>query len=380
MTHITLSGRTVAKPSLEFYSDGSNEPRRVAIEQCPFKIGRAEATDLRIDSAQVSRVHAEIVNRGGVWFLRDLGSTNGTRVNGKAVAEAMLADGDLIKIAETELTFVAASATNFQRMVTQPIHGRERTATPALTLPVDVAAARAVTEAILVQAIPVRLLSLTSLAGGGDEATFAMVDTVEGPADVSPQFRSSHRVGARYRDLFRRNAAEQAVHRGTATKLFVAVDAIELEYPNHLLVSLETLQEQLPVEWELGAIISAAAVLETVRVGEFYQAARKQGLLLAYNEFQGNGGQVTQLDKVTPDFIVLSDSMTKGIATTADARQPLRRLESIVAACEDLMVTPVLLPCDCQPATEICRQLGFRWGLQPLAPEDADAALQTALN
>ena len=58
-------------------------------------------------------------------LVRDLGSTNGTQVNGKPIKETLLADGDILKVAETELTFIASAASQFQRMVTQPIHREE---------------------------------------------------------------------------------------------------------------------------------------------------------------------------------------------------------------------------------------------------------------
>ncbi len=68
-------GQTV----LEFYSDSDGEARRVPIEKYPFRIGRAESADLRVESVEVSREHAEITERNGMWLVRDLGSTNGTK-------------------------------------------------------------------------------------------------------------------------------------------------------------------------------------------------------------------------------------------------------------------------------------------------------------
>ena len=125
MTHITLSKKTTSKPSLEFYSDGSGEARRVTIENFPFRIGRAETADLRVESVEVSREHAEIVERNGMWLVRDFGSTNGTQVNGKPIKETLLSDGDILRVAESELTFIASPVSQFQRMVTQPIQAKK---------------------------------------------------------------------------------------------------------------------------------------------------------------------------------------------------------------------------------------------------------------
>ncbi|WP_434598652.1 FHA domain-containing protein [Streptomyces sp. A5-4] len=63
----------------------------------PLRIGRDPANGLRLSHDTVSRVHAELSLRGGSWILRDLGSTNGTSVNGRRVTGAVLVhDGDQV--------------------------------------------------------------------------------------------------------------------------------------------------------------------------------------------------------------------------------------------------------------------------------------------
>lgn len=59
-----------------------------------YRLGRGADCELRIPSQRVSRLHAEISWRGGDPVLRDLGSHNGTQVNGKPVQAHALADGD----------------------------------------------------------------------------------------------------------------------------------------------------------------------------------------------------------------------------------------------------------------------------------------------
>ncbi|MEG3626918.1 DUF1707 and FHA domain-containing protein [Streptomyces poriticola] len=63
----------------------------------PLRIGRDPACGLRLHHETVSRVHAELVRQGGLWILRDLGSTNGTTVNGRRVIGAVVVqEGDQI--------------------------------------------------------------------------------------------------------------------------------------------------------------------------------------------------------------------------------------------------------------------------------------------
>jgi pSer/pThr/pTyr-binding forkhead associated (FHA) protein len=62
-------------------------------------VGRKEECDLRIDHKSISKMHCVIVKTDGLLLLRDLGSTNGTRVNGQRVRRAALLPNDQLNIA-----------------------------------------------------------------------------------------------------------------------------------------------------------------------------------------------------------------------------------------------------------------------------------------
>ncbi|MGW6455710.1 DUF1707 and FHA domain-containing protein [Streptomyces sp. NPDC055078] len=64
---------------------------------CPLRIGRDPGNGLRLSHDSVSRLHAELYLHNGVWILRDLGSTNGTTVNGRRVTGSVpVQDGDMV--------------------------------------------------------------------------------------------------------------------------------------------------------------------------------------------------------------------------------------------------------------------------------------------
>jgi pSer/pThr/pTyr-binding forkhead associated (FHA) protein len=68
-------------------------------------IGRTEDNGVIIDRPKVSRKHAEVVRKGNLFVLRDLGSTNGTWFRGEQVDELILQDGDTFKIGPAQVVF-----------------------------------------------------------------------------------------------------------------------------------------------------------------------------------------------------------------------------------------------------------------------------------
>jgi pSer/pThr/pTyr-binding forkhead associated (FHA) protein len=75
-----------------------------------LSVGRDPQNDLCLDDPAASRRHAEVRREGPDYVLADLGSTNGTLVNGQPIGERRLRDGDVIRIGEAEIAFRAGSA------------------------------------------------------------------------------------------------------------------------------------------------------------------------------------------------------------------------------------------------------------------------------
>src|SRR5262249_9098175 len=99
-------------PCLEHFPEPGGPLRRVPLTHYPFRMGRASDADLVIYCPRVSKAHAEIVLQEDDLCVVDLGSTNGTFVNGRRVeGRALLTSGDIIHLAEKEFRLAGEAAT-----------------------------------------------------------------------------------------------------------------------------------------------------------------------------------------------------------------------------------------------------------------------------
>lgn len=88
---------------LKFVVESRKQRDEVSVNSDTVTIGRGLSCDVVLNDTSASREHARIMFAGGYYVIQDLGSRNGTCVNGKKVAKAKLKDGDLIQIGATKI-------------------------------------------------------------------------------------------------------------------------------------------------------------------------------------------------------------------------------------------------------------------------------------
>jgi hypothetical protein len=80
--------------------------QRMVVDKEQFVIGRGSKTaDLAIKDGNISRQHAVVIRRNGVYYIKDLGSTNGIEYKGMRIDNKRIDEGDVFFICDYELRF-----------------------------------------------------------------------------------------------------------------------------------------------------------------------------------------------------------------------------------------------------------------------------------
>ena len=84
---------------------GNIKGRRYEIARDELRLGRRDDNDVAIEDSSVSGHHCVVLRDGEKYSVRDMGSTNGTRLNGIVVREARLKPKDIIQVGVVEILF-----------------------------------------------------------------------------------------------------------------------------------------------------------------------------------------------------------------------------------------------------------------------------------
>lgn len=103
--------------------EGADEPKEHVLDTAvdrSFLLGTSPACHVRLTDRAVSRRHAALEIEGNRLRVRDLGSSNGTTVNGVAISEAFLTGGELLRVGGSAMKVERALATGPAAAVPRP--------------------------------------------------------------------------------------------------------------------------------------------------------------------------------------------------------------------------------------------------------------------
>jgi EAL domain-containing protein (putative c-di-GMP-specific phosphodiesterase class I) len=343
-------------PYLEHLQKG-RPPHRVVLTKFPFKIGRSQEADHTIYSPEVSTLHAEIVQVGEDFVLRDLGSTNGTFVNAERTTQHWLREGDIVHIASEEHRFGLAEGSKAQVM--EPTLASSLGTTQRLIRETHdlerIFAERAVFAVF--QPI-VRFSDNTRVA----YETLGRVSLDSGRYSVGETLRiaGERGEGARLSRLFREAAvAEMKLLPERPIAVFFNLHPSEMLDMEALTTAFRVIATALDTNMRAVLEIHEGAVTDPEAMQAVRARLNEFSIGLAYDDFGAGQSRLMELVEVPPDFLKLDMSLVRDI-DRSPKRQDLVR--ALIAVMRDLGIEVLAEGIERAEEAETCHQLGCSLG------------------
>lgn len=341
--------RKLGLPWLERAPAAGGEPEVLPLAELPFTIGRGDSVDLTIPSARVSREHAVIERQGTHFRIRDLRSTNGTYLNGKKIQDAILADGDVLAIADAEFTFCLAPADPCDRHATQVMPVERASPVQDLLL-----AVRRRQQTLLIGGPE---LHRTDIAHLEKHRLFGCRFTPLPPASDDCISEIDTRVAGRLRRLVRLRAIEQAAVLPHDVCLMLPLESCEIGAAG-VVESLAGLAEAARPR-PLVVVLPDAAMTATSALREFHDGLRKSGIGVAHDGFAGGPAQLGHRMEILPDLVLLASAVVR----SGDRGRQRQRLKALAIAAQELRCTLVAPALQAPEEISVCLAAGIKLGM-----------------
>jgi len=341
----------------------------VPIVRSPFRIGRSSDVELVLASPRVSKLHAEIIERGGRHVIRDLGSRNGTFVNGEPVKdERDLIVGDLVHIAHRELKYLLADVG--ERALDATWAGSATTSDEeSLRITRDI---YRILRGQRVRAVFQAIVALDTGSVIGFEALGRHMLT-DADYDAARLFSLAHDMGkaADLARLMRDVTMKEVPGLPSAGKrLFLNVHPAEMgdrEILDQLESAAEKAGDRIIVAEIHESVITSHGEMRTIR-----RELADRGVELAYDDFGAGSSRLMELAEVPPDFVKLDMSLIRGIDQSRGRQELVAALVRVMRD-RDVSVIAEGIETDAEHTT--CLQLGCDLGQgflirHPLSAQD----------
>ena len=338
---------------LESLAGGPRRGFQIPIQAQVFRVGRDPRLDLTLHSGLVSKQHAEIFWEGERLWLRDLGSTNGSFVNGERVTRLALHEGDIIGFTSVEFRLGRCQGSDVLRSETVPISDL---APPVQQVQEDVRRFRRLIHQRDVDLLfqPILQLDGGSVLGYEALGRGRHPGLPEIPTEL---FRMAARLGveAELSRLFRGKLPERLGARRNLGTIFLNTHPAELAQAD-LPGSVEELRRSLP-DVALTLEVHERAIAELRIISELKARLADLDVRIAYDDFGAGQSRLLELAELPPDYLKFDGRFINGIDKAPASRR--RLLKSLVSAAHDLGVRTIAEGVETATEAEVCAEIGF---------------------
>ena len=325
---------------------GTDNAQNYSLTPPSVRVGRKPGCDLLLSHPTVSGYHARFDMRGEELWLTELGSTNGTFVNGKRlVGEVKIYEEDLIQFAEVAFRV----RRNHRRSAASTVQGNVSEQALALVQFDRFMEQRLVTPHFqpIIDLVNGSLLGYEVLARSkviGLESCGAMFDIA-----------SRLNMEVELSRMLRWEGIREATSLPGSPKVFVNTHPLELQREG--LLNSMIMARQLTSHTQLVLEIHEAAISDPRQMRELKDRLRDLRVELAFDDFGAGQTRLAELTEARPDYLKFDMSLIRGIDQAGPERQKL--VNSLVSVTLDLGITPLAEGIETESESEVCRQLGF---------------------
>ena len=327
-------------------SAGGDENRSFMLNPLPFQVGRKPGLSLMLPGNTVSGLHAEFFQQGSTLCLRDLGSTNGTFVNGDRLSSAIeLHDNDMIQFADLPFRLTRSPNANLS-------HTRRKDAC-------DHALAIVQFDQLLTgKCIIPHYQPIVELASGKVVAYEALARSrLIGLETPNVMFSAAAQLGqsAKLSEHLRRTAVEHSYQLPDVPHLFLNTHPSELD-TGTLLLSCEELRRIAPRQ-PITIEMHEAAMTNLNDMIELRKGLEQFNISLAFDDFGAGQGRIAELAAVRPQYVKFDHCMIHDLHIADAARR--RVVAMLVQMILEVGIIPLAECVETAAEAQACIEAGF---------------------
>lgn len=345
----TTTTCTAIKFSLVQVDQESTSEQRFVLHDGVCEVGRGGECEIRISNGSVSKRHARLIVKGLQLVIEDLGSTNGTYVNGKRVQTSALVDRDIVQFANMTYRVERYFSADSEGTVEE---GLAQWAQTLIAFDTLLSHRRVIPhyQSIVTmdrrETVGFEVLARSSLAElSNPAAMFGVAERLGQQAALSELMRGE---GLR--------VAEASTH--AHSRFYLNTHPAEV-VNERMIESLHQLHREYP-GMKVTIEIHEGAVTDIDSMKAMRALLLELDMELAYDDFGAGQGRLLELAEVPPDVLKFDMQLIRGIDTAAASRQEL--LRSLVKYAVELGTVPLAEGVETEAEHKACLELGFKLG------------------